>query len=325
MIFQENRDRLPMSLNKFYMTIGTTRQNVHSSIKRLQCFKDLEQQIIHLVRIIRRDHPTMGMRTMYFKMSPLEIGRDAFEEICLRNGFKVPIRKNFRITTDSTNTRFFPNLIEKLLIDRMNQVWQSDITYYEIGGRFYYITLIQDSFTKVIVGHWASNCLRTEDTTVPALKCALKRFKNHDLSGLIFHSDGGGQYYDLEFLRLTKEFQNSMGKSSYENAMSESLNNVVKNKYLVFRGIKSLTDLKKELDRTVELYNSEKPHSSLHNMTPYEFEKSLNFGSQSKAKMTESFDAEIQMNGASSPLHLLQSKAQNPDVFSAETPDYGLH
>jgi len=144
--------------------------------------------------------------------------------------------------------------------------------------------------------------------------------KNIDLDGLIFHSDGGGQYYFKGFLELTGKHKmvNSMGKSCYENAMAESLNGVIKNKYLRHRNLNSLSDLSRELDRTVLLYNTDKPHSALQKMTPILFEeKWLSFQSQTKAMMTESISAKNQMNGVSNPIHLNQTKALNPDVICA--------
>ena len=108
-----------------------------------------------------------------------------------------------------------------------------------------------------------------------------------NIKGLIFHSDGGGQYYSKDFLKLTKKEKivNSMGKSCYENAMAESLNGVIKNKYLRHRIISSLRDLTQELDRTVLLYNTDKPHSALQRMTPVAFEKNW-LSSQSRIKET---------------------------------------
>ncbi len=47
---------------------------------------------------------------------------------------------------------------------------------------------------------------------------------------LIFHSDGGGQYYDKEFLKLTKHcaIQNSMCEYPWENGKAERINGVKK-------------------------------------------------------------------------------------------------
>jgi len=167
------------------------------------------------------------------------------------------------MTTASSVTKFFPNLIEKPEIVRPNHVWRSVISYYAINGKFNYLTLIQDTFSKIIVGHSASDSLATDQTTLPSLKMAVGKRGKQGLRGLIFHSYGGGQYNRKEFITLiTKhKVESSMGKSCYENAMAESLNGVIKNKYLRYREIKNLSEPKLELNRIVERYNSSKPHS----------------------------------------------------------------
>jgi putative transposase len=282
------------SLESLYRSVGTLKQNVHGYISRLYSRKCLEEQILIMVFKIREDHPDMGVRGIYFMIAPIGLGRDVFERLCRTEGLNIRVYRNGYKTTDSSGTRYFPNLIEGLELKHPNQVWQSDITFFSINGRFLYITLIQDAFTKIVVGHCASGCLETESTTIIALKLAIKRYKGKNLEGLIFHSDGGGQYYSNLFLKITAkhEIKSSMGKSCYENAMAESLNGVIKNKYLRFRNINSLTDLSRELDHTVQLYNSSKPHSALGRMTPEMFEKKwLNSMSQTEAKMTESVDA----------------------------------
>lgn len=309
------------SLEKLYKVTGISKQSFHGYLNRLLAHKSIQQQVLKLIADVRKDHPDMGLREMYFLIRPKGMGRDAFEALGKGQDLGVRIFKNFHRTTDSRGTKFFPNLIERQPAERPNHVWQSDITYYAIKGRFYYITLIQDAFSKCIVGHCASSSLETEHTTLPSLKMAFRKRKTLGLEGLILHSDGGGQYYDKEFINLTSNHGvlNSMGKSCYENAMAESLNGVVKNKYLRYRDIGNLPDLKLELDRTVALYNSSKPHSALGRMTPQLFEKNfLTYRGQTEATMTESTDAECRMKGASSPFHSSQTKAQNPDVISAE-------
>jgi len=276
--------------------------------------REIDLQLLFIVDQIRSDHPTMGAREMYFKIDQPEIGRDKFERLCMSNGFRVKKGKNYRKTTDSRGVTRFDNLLEGLQIKRMNQVWQSDITYFEVKGRFYYITLIQDAHTKVIVGHQCSKRLTTEQTTIVAMKKALKKYNKKDIAQLIFHSDGGGQYYASEFKTLTSKYQiqNSMGTTCYENAMAESLNGVIKNKYLNHYEINSLEELKLKLDRIVSIYNYDKPHSSLHRKTPKQFENScLSLKGQTKATMKKSIDAKRCKLGASSPSLTGQTKTQN--------------
>ena len=140
---------------------------------------------------------------------------------------------------------------------------------------------------------------------MPALKQAIKTRKNKLPKNIIFHSDGGGQYYDKEFLALTKKhhFKNSMCEYAYENGKAERINGIIKNNYLRHRNIKNYKDLVKEVDRSVSLYNNEKPHKALNYMTPMDIEKKqLYLHKQTRPKMTESLDANDQLIGASSPI-----------------------
>ena len=239
----------------------------------------MEAQILILVYCIREDHPTMGLRDMYYKLLPDCIGRDKFEELCKSAGLNTERRPNYRCTTDSSGVIRFDNLLTGLVIVRVNQVWQSDITYSEVSGRFYYLTFILDAFTRVIVGYQVSQSLRTEQTTLPALRMAVKfRLKlNMNIAGLIFHSDGGGQYYDKNFLSFTAEnkIRNSMCDYPWENGKAERINGVIKNNYLQHRNITTFSELIREVDRSVQLYNHEKPHIMLNRKTPIQFENSI--------------------------------------------------
>ena len=180
--------------------------------------------LVELIKQIRKDHPTMNSRSMYYKINPVFVGRDKFELICKECGFQVEKRKNYRRITDSSGVIRFNNLLQNLEIIGIDQVWSSDITYFEVEGIFYYLTFIIDNYSRRIVGHHASSRLLTEQTTLPALKMAIKTRENCIKEGLIFHSDGGGQYYDDNFLTLTGKYKmvNSMcvrqlGKMAKQN------------------------------------------------------------------------------------------------------------
>ena len=92
-------------------------------------------------------------------------------------------------------------------------------------------------------------------------------------SGLVFHSDGGGQYYSKAFTSITKAsgIQNSMGKTAYENPHAERINGIIKNDYLIPYQPRNYKDLKKMLTKVVYLYNHQRPHQSLGRHSPHEF------------------------------------------------------
>jgi transposase InsO family protein len=105
-----------------------------------------------------------------------------------------------------------------------------------------------------------------------ALKARAK--EKQSINGLILHSDGGGQYYSKAFLELTKKacIINSMCYYPWDNSYAERLNGTIKNNYLKYKNIKTYQGLVKEVDRTVYLYNHDKPHINLKRKTPVQFE-----------------------------------------------------
>lgn len=269
---------------------------------RIRRHKEIEGQLLNVVLNIRKDHPTMSIRSMYYKITPEEIGRDQFEAFCISNGLRSQTVKNPRRTTDSSGVKRFPNLIENLDCYKVNQAWSSDITYYEVGNRFYYLTFILDIYSRFIKGHEVSSSLKTEATTLPALKKALRSNKVKN-TGLIFHSDGGGQYYCDDFLDITKDYQilNSMSKEAYQNPYSERLNGIIKNQYLAYLKIISFQELVKAVDRTVSLYNYDRPHKSLKYSTPAKVEEKAYFCNGQPADGEESFAANSQSAGHRAP------------------------
>ena len=221
------------------------------------------------------------------------MGRDKFEAFCYTYGFVLEKPANYHRTTYSNGVIRFDNLMVKASITGINQVFVSDITYFELD-RFYYITFILDAYTRFIVGYSVADRLTTEKTTLPALQQAIRLRRTNLPANIIFHSDGGGQYYDKVFLALTRKhhFKNSMCEFAYENGKAERINGVIKNNYLKHRTIKTYAELVKEVDRSVSLYNTDKPHKALNYKTPMEVEKEqLHLVQQTKLKMTESLDA----------------------------------
>lgn len=265
------------SLNNLYTALGISKQAVHKQISCYMQKKEVENQLLILIHDIRKDHPTMGMRYLYEKIQPDSMGRDAFEVFCKKHNLWSKRPLNHRRTTDSSGVIRFDNLLVNTTVHQIDQVWQSDITYYEVNGQFYYLTFILDAHSRRIIGHHASKEMHTVNTTLPALMNAVKS-RNHNVKeNIIFHSDGGGQYYAKTFLEYTKslKMRNSMCEFAWENGKAERINGVIKNNYLVHRNIKNFADLVKELDRAVLLYNTEKPHKALNKKSPITFEKEM--------------------------------------------------
>lgn len=253
-----------------------SKQNFYQRLNRMNYLEDEQSSILDIVEQIRKDHPRMAIRTMYRMIQPETIGRDRFEKLCAVNGYNVRHQKNYRKTTDSRGVTRFPNLIKDVKLTGVNQVFVSDITYYEMGGRFNYLTFIMDLYNREIVGYAESNNLRTENTTIPALHHLIKNRGAQNLKGAIFHSDGGGQYYCKEFKELTRTLgmKNSMTQEkACENPHAERLNGIIKNNYLYPYAPSNRNELRKCLKKAVWMYNNLKPHQALKHQTPVQYRK----------------------------------------------------
>lgn len=263
-------------MNQIYLAINITKQGFHQKLNHEMRIQEEFEQLLPIIREIRKDHPKMSARIMYDKIKPQMVGRDRFEVFCFANGFKIDKKWNYKRTTNSWGVTRFPNCIQEKKVNQLNQVWVSDITYFEMGSRFYYLTFIMDLYSRKIVGYHASKNLFTEETTIPSLRMAKRCRRGNDLTGLIIHSDGGGQYYSKEFLKETSGMINSMCESVYENSHAERINGIIKNDYLKYYNPDNFDQLTHMLKKAVKCYNESKPHSALNKRTPDEFERTMN-------------------------------------------------
>ena len=53
-----------------------------------------------------------------------------------------------------------------------------------------------------------------------------------------------------------------------ENAIAERVNGIIKEEYLETYKVKNIEEAKELLDRVIELYNNDRPHMSISNLTP---------------------------------------------------------
>ena len=266
--------------------------------------KHLKLTALHgLVRSIRCDHPRIGCRKLHTMLKPEGIGRDKFENWALTSGYRVSYPRNFKRTTYSQKVLHYPNRIKGLELQSINHVWQTDITYIYVNGRFYYLTFIIDIYSQRIVGYKASKNLFAK-ANIDCLKMALRLRGISKYSKLIHHSDKGSQYIATKYLDLLKHhnIQISMCDMGWENAYAERINGVIKNEYLIPRKLKSFSHLKHELRKAVKLYNQERPHATLNKRTPIEFEKYIiTLDTPNKPTVKLYTEANSNLEGASSP------------------------
>ncbi|MEM9831387.1 MAG: DDE-type integrase/transposase/recombinase [Bacteroidota bacterium] len=267
-------------MKALYAHCGITKQAHYQQLSRAVSWQQKEAVMVGLMLQIREIHPGMGLRTMYEIYAPEGIGRDAFISIGLHYGFRVKAFGNETRTTFSSPYARYPNLLSDRIIQGVNQVWTSDLTYFRLGNRFAYIVFIMDVYSRLIVGYWVAEHMRAENNLQALQRAFRKRGTRQFAHQLIHHrpatrSDRGGQYIsELYTQALAKaQVRISMCQLVYENAHVERVNGTIKNQYLAHWNITSFAQLQKRLKQAVEAYNESKPHTALGKKSPQAFER----------------------------------------------------
>lgn len=255
---------------------GISRQAYYSYSKRLGLTSIEESLVLDLVRNIRKRHPRMGVKKLYYMLKEdlskigRGIGRDKLFDILRSNGLLIkPLRKYVRTTNSHHRFRVYKNLIEDIEIKHPNQVFVSDITYLSTHARFYYLSLVTDVYSRKIVGYNLSDSLSLSGS-VNALKMAFRGIK--DIKGMIHHSDRGIQYCSNQYTQLLKRKRVRISMSgkgnAYENAIAERVNGILKIEYLLDKKYPNYKELKIAVEAAVKSYNEQRPHMSLRFETP---------------------------------------------------------
>ena len=151
-----------------------------------------------------------------------------------------------------------------------NEVWVSDVTYFKLKGRTYYICVILDLFARKIISLNVSkknSTWLTKTTLVDAYET-----RKPDTSILLFHTDQGTNFTARAFKEQinTLGIQHSFSRKStpYDNSVCESFFKTLKQEELYRTNYKSEKHLRKSLSDYVMFYNDKRPHTFLRYRTP---------------------------------------------------------
>lgn len=147
-------------------------------------------------------------------------------------------------------------------------IWVADITYLPTHGKFVYLSLVTDAYSRKIVGWHVHESLQTEEVA-QAMKMALSgRQSNRQL---VHHSDRGIQYcatyYQAPHKRHGVICSMTDGYDCYQNALAERVNGILKSEFLLQRPA-DLGQARRMVEQSVDIYNCERPHLSLKMQTP---------------------------------------------------------
>ncbi len=157
-----------------------------------------------------------------------------------------------------------------------NQVWTWDITYLSstIKGRFFYLYLFLDLYSRKIVGWEVHNEESSGHAAETLRKTVLRETKGGLSPRVVLHSDNGSPMKGATMLGTLQRLgiRPSFGRPSVsnDNAYSESLFKTLKyhSEYPVERPFDTLEESRKWISSFVGWYNDFHRHSAIKFVTP---------------------------------------------------------
>lgn len=182
-----------------------------------------------------------------------------------------PLKEN---ATFQRRYKYYPNRIKQDFMQKKpNLVWVSDITFVRVGSGVAYLCVVIDLFSRMVIAHRISEFIDTELTSATFQQAYFSRGKPVDL---IFHSDQGVQYTSFDFRQLLSDHKVSQSFSSpghpQDNAVAEAFFSALKKELFRFSLYETLEDLEESVAEYIDYYNTFRPHQSLHQKTPSEWE-----------------------------------------------------
>ena len=215
------------------------------------------------------DHPFVGSRgmTAWLRREGHAVNRKRVQRLMRLMGLEAVYPKP-RLSVGGAGHKVYPYLLRNVAIERVNQVWSTDITYIPMPHGFMYLTAVIDWYSRYVLSWRLSNTLDGEfclEALDEALSCGCPE---------VFNTDQGVQFTSESFTGRLKSAgaQVSMdGKGRcLDNVFVERLWRTVKYEEIYLWRHETVPALRSGLLRYFDYYNGDRPHQSLGYQTPAE-------------------------------------------------------
>lgn len=234
--------------------------------------KAIDDETVLLMNLIDEEftrHPFYGTRRMaaYLRRLGHEINRKRIQNLYKLMGLEAIYPKP-NVSQKNSEHKIYPYLLRDLEVNRVNQVWSTDITYIRLQEGFAYLMAIIDWHSRYVLD-WQLSATLEADFCVETLARTLGKGECE-----IFNTDQGSQFTAINFvnLLLNKGIQVSMdGKGrALDNVFVERLWRSLKYELIYQMELKSVREARKYIGEYFLFYNDERLHQSLNYKTPRE-------------------------------------------------------
>ncbi len=171
-----------------------------------------------------------------------------------------------RLSLSAPGHQIYPYLLRWLKIDRVNQVWSTDITYIRLQADFIYLVAVIDWHSRYVLS-WEISTTMENNFCMSALGRAL-----HVGHPEIFNSDQGSQFTSNAFTGILKEREIKISmdgrRRALDNIFVERLWRSVKYEEVYLNDYQTVPQAIEGLGRYFNFCNRERLHQSLEYKTP---------------------------------------------------------
>jgi putative transposase len=253
-----------ISLRRQCQLLGLNRSNLYYQ-PVLESQEDLQLKRLLDEQYTRTPFYGVNKMTVYLRELGWVVNEKRVRRLLREMGLMAIYPKPCLSQANSEHPRF-PYLLKDVLIERVNQVWSTDITYIRLTSGFCYLVAVMDWFSRYVLAHRVSNNLET-GFCLEALDEALLRGRPE-----IFNSDLGSQFTSLDFvgrLRASGIGVSHDGRGRcFDNIFNERLWRTVKYEEVYVKDYRLLPEAQIGLRDYFKFYNGERFHQSLSYKTP---------------------------------------------------------
>ncbi|MYA68514.1 IS3 family transposase [Candidatus Poribacteria bacterium] len=181
-------------------------------------------------------------------------------------------RASSRTTQSLQGEKPWSNRLENLEVSREDQGWVVDMTYVRLKGRFIYLAVLMDVFTRVIKA-WQLGSHLSQSLTLKPLKDAFCRSVCE-----VHHSDQGAQYLSNAYVATLKAYgvEISLARRGrpWENGYAERLIRTLKEEAIHLNDYQDIHEAREDIGYFItQVYHQKRPHSALGYSTSKEFQR----------------------------------------------------
>ena len=219
-------------------------------------------------------YPRYGYRriTQLLLRQGYTVGTRRVARLMKNSNLLVSVKRACQTTKSLQGEKPWHNRLENVEVSRQDQVWVSDITYVRLKGRFIYVCLLMDVFTRMMRAWQLSQHLNQSLTLKP-----LKEALCHSVPE-IHHSDQGVQYLSSAYITTLEahgvEISVARRGRPWENGYAERLIRTLKEEEVHLNDYENITQARDRIGHFLtRVYNQKRPHSALGYLTPMEFQQ----------------------------------------------------